>query len=270
MVQPQQSIRLQELATQYLSSLAPDVRQHQQPEVNRFVHWFGGERPVGELRAHDVATYAEGIAGNVADLPQRLETIRAFLAFARKAKATDTNLATHVRLRKAGPAPAPSPPGNDLPDEVHLTAEGRAALLEELERLKAERPRVTADIRRAMADKDFRENAPLEAAKDRQAHLEARIRELESVLQRAVTLEDKAGVDGEAAGIGSTVVLRNLKSGQEMRYTLVSPSEVDPRQGKISIESPVGRALLQRRPGDEVEVAAPAGILRFRIERVEG
>lgn len=269
MVQPQQSLRLHELATQYLSSLAPDARQQQQPEVNRFVHWFGGERPVAELRAHDVASYAEGIAGNVADLPQRLETIRAFLSFARKTKATETNLATHVRLRKSAPAPAASGAGSSVPEEVHLTAEGRAALVEELERLKAERPRVTADIRRAMADKDFRENAPLEAAKDRQAHLEARIRELESVLQRAVILGEHVAVDGEAAAIGSTVVLRNLKSDQETRYTLVSPSEVDPRQGKISVESPVGRALLQRRPGDEVEVAAPSGILRFRIERVE-
>ncbi len=269
MPQPSESIRLQDLAAKYLATLPPAAQQQQQPEVSRFVRWFGTDRWVADLRGHDVENYAEGIAGNISDLPQRLETVRAFLAFARKEKHTSSNLAVHVRLRKTGSS---APSGNaitEVPEAVHLTAEGREALQEELDGLKAERPRITADIARAMSDKDFRENAPLDAAKDRQAHVEARIRELESVLHRARILGRDTVISGEAAGIGSTVVLRNLKSDTQTRFTLVSPNEVDPAQGKISVESPVGRALLQRRPGEEVEVAAPRGTLHFRIERVE-
>ncbi len=269
MDQSPQSIRLHELATKYLGTLQPDARQQQQPEVNRFVHWFGGDRPVVDLRGHDVANYAEGIAGNVADLPRRLETIRAFLAFARKEKVTPTNLGVHVRLRKTGAATASTTAVAEVPQEVQLTAEGRTALEAELQRLKDERPHITADIARAMSDKDFRENAPLEAAKDRQAHVESRIRELESVLHRSVVIDGENRSEDGGAAIGNTVVLRNLKSGTETRYMLVDASEVDPRQGKISVESPVGRALLERRAGEEVEVAAPAGTLRFRIERID-
>lgn len=269
MPQPSESIRLQDLAAKYLATLPPAAQQQQQPEVSRFVRWFGTGRSVVDLRGHDIENYAENIAGNISDLPQRLETVRAFLAFARKEKYTPSNLAVHVRLRKASMAGTAGNAVTEVPEQVHLTAEGRVALQKELEELKAERPRVTADIARAMSDKDFRENAPLDAAKDRQAHVEARIRELETVLHRALIIGQDTTVDGEAAGIGSTVVLRNLKSDAETRFTLVSPNEVDPAQGKISVESPVGRALLQRRPGEEVEVAAPRGTLHFRIERVE-
>jgi transcription elongation factor GreA len=258
---------LWEAASRYLATLSAEVRQESQPEVHKFVRWYGGDRRVGELRGPDVAAYAETFGSSSRDAGRRLEPVRSFLAFAKKAGLTPVNLSTHVRVRKGGPAPAPSGPAV-APRQVHLTAEGRAALEAELETLRARRPEVADELRRAMADKDFRENAPLDAARDAQAHLEGRIRELEATLSSAEIIESEVSQRLKAK-LGSTLVLANLGSGTQVRYTLVGPDEASPAQGKISVVSPVGKALVDREAGEEVEVAAPAGRLRFRIERIE-
>ena len=257
---------LMEAASSYLARLSPDERQEAQAEAYRFARWCGADRAVSEISGHDVSTYAESVSSGTVDAARRLDQLRAFLTFARKQKLTPTNLASHVRLRKTG-ATAGSGAAVALPENVRVTAEGHASLQAELTRLKAERPGLAEELRRAMADKDFRENAPLDAMRDHQGMLEGRIRKIETVLRHAVIAETPVG--DHRAQIGSTVVVRNLASGRELRYTLVSPSEVNPVEGKISIASPVGKALMERAAGEEVEVAAPAGTLRLRIERVE-
>jgi len=257
---------LTEAASRYLATLPPQKRQESQPEVYRFVRWYGAERRTDELRGHDVSSYAEALGATAVDSSQRLEVLRGFFAFVRKQGFAPTNLATHLRLRKTAPAVG----GGVAVKEVHLTPDGHAALLAELGNLRSQRPRVAEELRRAMADKDFRENAPLDAAREHQGHLEARIREIEATLRRAVIVSGASPQSNARTGIGSTVLLRNLKSGAEVRYILVSPSEVNPAEGKISIVSPVGKALLERGVGEEVDVKAPAGALRFRIESVEG
>jgi transcription elongation factor GreA len=259
-------LTLTEAASRYLATLPPQERQESQPEVYRFVRWYGAERRTDELRGHDVSAYAETMGASTVDGPQRLEILRGFFAFARKQGFTPTNLATHLRLRKAA---TPATGGVGALRQVHLTPEGHAALQAELETLRAQRPRVAEELRRAMADKDFRENAPLDAAREHQAHLESRIREIETTLKQAVIVSETAAGSNTRIGVGSTVLLRNLKSGAEVRYVLVSPSEVNPAEGKISIASPVGKALMERTVGEEVEVTVPAGTLRLRIERVE-
>jgi transcription elongation factor GreA len=148
-----------------------------------------------------------------------------------------------------------------------LTREGIAAMEAELEELRSRRPLLAAELQRAMSDKDFRENAPLDALRDQQGHLESRIRDIEAALHNAVIVE-MGNAGGSEVELGSTVHLSNLKSGASMKYTVVSPREVNPAEGKISIDSPMGRALVSRREGEEVEVSAPAGSLRFRIERI--
>jgi transcription elongation factor GreA len=257
---------LTEAASRYLATLPPQQRQESQPEVYRFVHWYGAERRTDELRGHDVSAYAEALGATAVDSSQRLEILRGFFAFVRKQGFAPTNLATHLRLRKTA---APVVSGGVAMREVYLTPEGHAALVAELENLRAQRPWVADELRQAMADKDFRENAPLDAAREHQAHLEARIREIEAILKHAVIVSGAPPESNARIGVGSTVLLRNLKSGAEVRYILVSPSEVNPAEGKISIASPVGKALMDRSAGAEVDVKAPAGTLRFRIESVE-
>jgi transcription elongation factor GreA len=233
--------------------------------VYRFVRWYGAERHTSELRGPDVSAYAEALGSSAVDGPQRLEVLRAFFGFVRKQRLTPTNLATHLRLRKAATLAVGA---GGIAEEVHLTPEGHAALQAELASLRGQRPKVAEELRRAMADKDFRENAPLDAAREHQALLEARIRDIEGILKHAVTV-GKGPRSNDRVSVGSKVLLRNLKSGAEVRYVLVSPSEVNPAEGKISIASPVGKALVERSAGEEVEVKAPAGTMRFRIEGVE-
>jgi len=137
-----------------------------------------------------------------------------------------------------------------------------------LEKLKAERPGIADKLREAMADKDFRENAPLDAARDEQGHLEARIRETEDRLRNAVIIDP--GTKAGRANVGSTVKLLNLQHNREQVFKLVSPSEVDPHAGKISLESPIGVAVRNKMEGEVVTVTAPSGEMRFRVLEVQG
>jgi len=162
-------VSLSQAAALFLSTLPLEVHQESQREVYRFARWYGADRPIGELRGHDVALYAESLGVATADVARRAEVLRSFFPFAKKEGLTTTNLATHLRLRKSplnvegGAATVATP--------SQLTAEGQASLSAELESLKAQRPGIAEELRQAMMDKDFRENAPLDAARERQAHV---------------------------------------------------------------------------------------------------
>ena len=152
-----------------------------------------------------------------------------------------------------------------------MTKEGHAKALAELDDLRAQRMVIADDVKRAMADKDYRENAPLDAARDKQAHVEARIRELEHTLNNAEVLAEN-GKTARASGkaeIGSRLAVTDLAFEEALVYVLVDPSEVDPRQGRISVESPAGKAFLGKSAGQTVVVKAPAGNLRYRIDEID-
>jgi transcription elongation factor GreA len=231
------------------------------------VRWYGTERRLSELNSHEVSKYPESLGVSLTDAARKLEPVRSFLAFAKKKGYTSTNMALQIRPPKA--AKAVKTPRRLVERQPEaLTQEGIAALESEIAELKSRRPLLAAELQRAMSDKDFRENAPLDALRDQQGHLESRIRDIESALHNAVLVE-KAQEPKSEVELGSTVHLRNLRSGASLRYTVVGPREVNPAEGKISIDSPMGRALLGRGEGDEVEVTAPAGSLRFQIEKIE-
>lgn len=258
-------VRLLEAATEYVASLDGDARASAQVEVNRFVRWYGANRLTSELRGHDVSLYGEELGAATGEAKRRADQVRAFLTFLKKKGMTATSLAPHLRLKKSARVAAA---GSRERRVVELTAAGHEALKAELEALEAQRPQVREEIRRAMLDKDFRENAPLDAAKEKQAHLESRIQEIEGTLKQAVVVE-KRDEGGARVRIGSTVQVTNLSSGASLRYTIVGANEGDAAAGKISNASPIGRALMGRSEGEEVEVSVPAGILRLRIEKVE-
>ncbi len=260
------TVTLLEAATQYVASLYGEARASAQAEVNRFVRWYGANRLTSELRGHDVSLYGEELGAATAEAKRRADQVRAFLTFLKKKGMTPTSLAPHLRLKKSTAVAAA---GSRQHREVELTAEGHGALKAELDALEGQRPQVREEIRRAMLDKDFRENAPLDAAKEKQAHLESRIREIEETLKHAVVVE-KRGEGGLRVGIGSTVAVVNLSSGASLRYTIVGANEGDAAAGKISYASPIGMALMDKSGGEEVEVSVPAGVLRLRIEKIEG
>jgi len=259
-------LTLAEVAKRYIISLG--AGDPAPADVLQFVRWFEADRKLSAIRGHDVATWAESLSTSSPISERRVESVRGFLAFLKKQGLTETNLGVHARFRRSSASrrsAAASAAAALESERQQVTADGHAALLVELDQLKSERPKIAEELTRAMADKDFRENAPLDAARDKQAHLESRIRDVEETLKVSDIV---TGPQGEVARLGSTVTLMNVTSGKPATYTLVSPNEVSPSHGKISAASPVGRAVLDRRVGEEVEVTAPSGVIRFRIDAV--
>jgi transcription elongation factor GreA len=151
--------------------------------------------------------------------------------------------------------------------QVPVTREGLERLRSELKELKeVRRPAVVAALAEARSHGDLRENAGYDAAKHDQAMTEKRIADLDALLRQAVIIEDD-GTAGDEVRIGSTVVVD--VEGEEERYTIVGAIEAKPAQGLISNESPVGRALLGLRPGEEAVAVAPHGETRLRVVRIE-
>ncbi|OGO33298.1 MAG: hypothetical protein A2Z29_05345 [Chloroflexi bacterium RBG_16_56_11] len=155
-----------------------------------------------------------------------------------------------------------------MPEEVSLTRQRYEELTADLQNLKERSRELVAEMQRAAADKDFRENAPLQAAREERGHVEGRIKELEEALKVATIIEEKKKPAHKSV-VGDCIVLHDLASGEELRYKIVDPREVDPARGKISIASPLGKALLGRIGGDLVEIKAPAGKLSYRIIMIE-
>jgi transcription elongation factor GreA len=150
---------------------------------------------------------------------------------------------------------------------VYVTPEGLKKLEDELEHLRTvKRQEVAQRLHEAMEDGELIENAEYEAAKNEQAFVEGRILELEHMLAQAQVIEP--GKSTGVVGIGSTVVIQEDGKPAET-YTIVGAAEANPRDGLISNESPMGQALLDHKVGDDVDVRAPAGTLRFRIVKIK-
>jgi transcription elongation factor GreA len=153
-------------------------------------------------------------------------------------------------------------------EEVYLTREGQRRLLDELEHLKTvKRRQLSKAVGEARAHGDITENAEYDAAKDAQAQNEKRIAELEQKLSQARIIDDH-DIPSDVVLIGATVELKDLDSGEELKYLLVSEVEADYTQGKISISSPVGSALLNHKENETVEIKIPAGVLRYKILKI--
>ncbi len=149
------------------------------------------------------------------------------------------------------------------PRSLYLTPEGAAKLKAELAELRGpKRDALAQRLRHAVQQGDLSENADYISAKEEQAFLEGRILELETILREAVVVEAPTGSD--EAALGTTVVVA-VDGGPPEEYQLVGMKEADPRRGKITHESPIGRALMGKRVGDVVEAKTPGGTLRLRI-----
>jgi transcription elongation factor GreA len=154
-------------------------------------------------------------------------------------------------------------------EKVPMTAEGFAALDVELKRLKTEeRPAIIQAIAEARTHGDLSENAEYHAAKERQSFIEGRVAELEDKMARAQII-DVSKLSGKNVKFGATVKLQDEDSGEKRTYKIVGEDEADVRAGKVSITSPVARALIGKEKGDVVEVSAPGGVKAFEILKVE-
>ncbi len=149
--------------------------------------------------------------------------------------------------------------------QVYLTREGYQKLVEQIETLKTtERQRIAKAIGEARAQGDISENAEYDAAKDAQAHNEARIAEMESHLVDVAFIEDM-NIPSDKIFIGAKVKLLDLDTRQEVRYMLLSPQEAEFGTDPLSVFSPIGQGLLKHKVGDEVSITVPAGIKKFKV-----
>ncbi len=154
-------------------------------------------------------------------------------------------------------------------EKVPMTSAGYAMLQDELkERTSVERPRIVDAIAEARAHGDLSENAEYHAAKEAQSHNEGRIAELEDKLSRAEVI-DVSKLSGEVVKFGATVSLIDEDTEEEKKYMIVGDVESDVKKSKISISSPIARALIGKTIGDSVEVAAPGGAHSYEIVDVK-
>lgn len=151
-------------------------------------------------------------------------------------------------------------------NKIPLTVNGAQLLREELHRLKTvERPNVIAAIAEARSHGDLSENAEYDAAKERQGFVEGRIQEVEGKLSNAQII-DPAVLDADGRCVfGATIDIEDLQNESEVTYQIVGEDEADIKQGKISVNSPIARALIGKYAGDVVEVQAPGGVREFEI-----
>jgi transcription elongation factor GreA len=152
--------------------------------------------------------------------------------------------------------------------KIPMTKKGYEALQAELTRLRRdERPKVIQAILEAREHGDLRENAEYKAAKEHQQFIETRMAELEYKLGEAQVVETGGG-ETETVVFGTTVSLINMETQEEKRYTLVGQEEADLKNGTISVQSPLGRALIGHRVGEIVEVHRPAGTIEYQIQSI--
>ena len=150
--------------------------------------------------------------------------------------------------------------------EILLTSEGFLELEEELDNLKTkERPSVIEAIKEARAQGDLSENADYDAARNKQAEVEARIKEIEYMLEHAKIIEKAAD---HTVGLGSTATILYVDDDEEETYSIVGSTEADPLENKISNESPIGAAILGKKEGDTVEIESPNGNYQIKIVKV--
>ena len=155
-----------------------------------------------------------------------------------------------------------------MEEQVPLTPEGYARLKQELENLRSkERPNVIAEIAEARSHGDLRENAEYHAAKEKQGMIEGRIAELEDKLGRANVIDPKIGPAGKVR-FGARVTICDEDSGEEKTYQIVGDLEANLEQGKISMSSPIAKALMGRNIDDSVEIRVPKGVIEYAITEI--
>jgi transcription elongation factor GreA len=257
-------VKLSEALTQYLANTTANLNSYAHQELHRFGRSVGLERDVETLAPPAIADYAEAVVAAGGDVHGRLAPLKEFLAYLKKHNFSSHSLAPHVKIPRATQRAMQASIAAQA--SIPVTKEGLKLLEDELATLKGGRNEVIDAIRLAAADGDFKENAPLDAAREIQGKNEARVRELEDTMRHAVILDPK---QGKGVRVGSTVILKDLGSGKNVTYKLTDSAEADPLGGKISIVSPVGEALMGHNPGEEISVQTPKGERKYLLSTIK-
>ncbi len=253
----------------YLRSLKPEIRRHHENFVRRYVDFMGESFEIGQLTGSRVESYAESqIKPTDPNAQDRVAALKAWFQFLKKKDYVSENYGVHIRVRKAAGRPSAGRSQGQRKEEepIQMTAEGIAALRSELDDIEAQIPEMERAIAHAREDGDIRENAPYHAAREALAFKTQRKLQIETALKRAVVADRNHGSD--RSSVGSTVTVTRLDKQETLIYKLVGAREANAGEKKISVESPVGKQLLGRSPGDEVEIIVPSGVIQYRIDAV--
>ena len=254
---------------QYLETLKAEHRNTFGQYVRKYVEYTGAEVELGDLSRARVESYVESqISVTDPAAQERVTALKGWFKYLHKEGLTEENYGVQVRVKRVSNGRASANAARrQAVESVDMTAEGVQALREELETLEKEVPAIRELIAEARQDKDFRENAPLDAAREAMAFNDQRRKEIEATLKRARVVDSKGNVSG-ITGVGSLVTVTRVDTEQQMVFKLVGPREANATEKKISVESPVGKELLGRRPGDEVEVEAASGTIAYRVDAI--
>ena len=235
-------------------------------ELYRFVNWCGPERPFGQIVPSLIGGYADSVAGTGTTplAAERLQVVRKFLTYARKKGMVEINLAQHVRVRKTRTKKTAS--GSLIENnQIELTPQGHSQMVEQLAELKGQRAPLALEIQKAAADKDVRENSPLEAAREQLGQVEARIRDIENTLVKAEVIDESGNSKSLTVRRGAAFSVQDIQSGKKFRYTVVDASEANPLESKISDVSPLGKVFLGQQSGQQVTAQTPRGNVKYKI-----
>ncbi|HEV2126082.1 MAG TPA: transcription elongation factor GreA [Chloroflexota bacterium] len=272
--------KIGQLRDEFLRSDAgKDISADEASRLRKFVTWCGFSTSAEAVQPYKIEEF---LAGQVnTSVPPRSYTpvLKAFFGWAHKQGLLSSDPMKTVRLpRGAGTTKKVATPKSVAAteraaaqreeDTVYVSRDHHQLMQSELERMRTdERNKISHMLHEAIKDGDLSENAAYDDAKLQQGLLEARIREVEAKLRNVQIIEDQ-DVSRTGIGVGSRVVLEETNSGDEIEYLVVGPEETNPRGGKISHRSPVGRAILGKSAGDEVEVSTPGGAIRYRVVSV--
>ncbi len=262
---PHAHVTLGEAFNDYLNSLKPEQRIAYETYVRKYVEHAGEQTPLESLSGSRVESYAEAqIRAADPNAPDRVAALKQWFQFLKKKNYVTQNYGIHIRVRRAaGRSGGPQVRLEQAP--VEMTAEGLEARKQELDDLKKTRPQIVQAISLAREDKDFRENAPLQAAREQLGMTDGRIKQLEADLRRAVVVEHTRD---DVSAMGSTVAVTRLDTGKQFSFKLVGAREANANEQKISVDSPVGKELLNRRVGEEVNVVVPSGMVQYRVDAI--
>lgn len=264
---PPTHVTLHDALRQFSATLKP--RDHDfATYAEKFCADIGPERSPADLTPAAVEQYGErNLRATDPNGQRRLLALKAWFKFLKTRGYTEKNLGTSLRLPKSNGPRTSAQATRVVEVPLEMTADGIEALQRELADLERRIPELVRAVETARSDGDLRENAPYHAAREALAFAENRRRQLEESLRRAV-VANRSDLDADVAAIGSGVTVTFLDRNIQVTYQLVGPREANPAEKKISVESPVGRVLLGRRVGEEIEVEAPQGIMRYRIDAI--
>ena len=251
---------LQAVMFDYLQSQKSGTITESENSMGLLLRWFGQDRDVTALSPVEIEEYCSSINDNNVDSSASMKSLKKVFSTLYKNETIALDLSRYIKIRKRKTTIASTGQGYEEQFDM-LTQEGWDKLEEEVGGLRERREDIAEDIRKAAATGDFSENAPLDAAREAQGKNEGRIREIEETLKKSRVMDSKSikRRGKSAAFVGSTIVLKNRTTNKQNSYMLVESSESNPKEGKLSIQSPIGRAIYGMAAGSEIEIQLPNG-----------